>query len=106
MADVNTGEQVKDIVFKYAEILKNEFTIRCLYLYGSYARGDFNRDSDIDVAVVADNLSGDLVDDTFKLMKYRRMVDIRIEPHPFLPAEFQVNNPIAREIMETGIRII
>jgi uncharacterized protein len=106
MADINIGEQVKQIAIKYAEVLKKEYTIHSLYLYGSYAKGNYNSDSDIDIAIIADGLSGDIVEDTFKLMKYRRTVDNRIEPHPFLTDEFNVNNPAAREIMETGIRVI
>ena len=51
-------------------------------------------------------LSGDIFEDTFILLKYRRMVDNRIEPHPFLTSEFTLNNPMAREVMETGIRIV
>jgi hypothetical protein len=52
-------------------------------VYGSYVRGPFTDDSDIDIAVVVDGFSGDLVEDTIKLMKIRRNVDNRIEPHPF-----------------------
>lgn len=36
----------------------------------------------------------------------RREVDTRIEPHPFLVSDFTENNPTAREIMETGVRIL
>lgn len=36
----------------------------------------------------------------------RREVDTRIEPHPFLTSDFTENSPIAREIMETGIRTL
>ncbi len=47
-----------------------------------------------------------LIEDTFALMRLRREVDLRIEPHPFLISDFTENNPVAREIMETGIRIL
>ncbi|MGE5577304.1 MAG: hypothetical protein ACM3TT_08965 [Syntrophothermus sp.] len=63
-------------------------------------------DSDIDIAVVADGFTGDIIEDTFTLMKLRRQVDIRIKPHPFLPSEFREENPVAREVMRTGIRIV
>ena len=36
----------------------------------------------------------------------RRHQDLRIEPHPFLPSEFTEENPMAREVMRTGIRIV
>jgi hypothetical protein len=47
--------------------------------------------------------------DTFEmqvdLMKLRRKFDTRIEPHPIREADFHMANPIAREVMESGIEI-
>jgi hypothetical protein len=56
--------------------------------------------------VVSGGFSGDVIGDTFKLMKLRRLVDNRIEPHPFLTKEFTDDNPLAREVMRTGIQLI
>lgn len=106
MVDFNIREEINEIAIKYADILKQEYALHSMYLYGSYANGNYHQDSDIDLAVVADDLSGDIFEDTFILLKYRRMVDNRIEPHPFLTSEFTLNNPMAREVMETGIRIV
>ena len=39
------------------------------------------------------------------LMKIRRKVDIRIEPRPFNVKDFNLSNPIAREIIDSGILI-
>lgn len=90
MADFIIRDQIIDIAGKYAEVLKKEFIIHGLYLYDSYVKGTFTSDSDIDIAVIAENLSGDLFEDTLKLMKYRRIVDYRIEPHPFLVSELKL----------------
>jgi predicted nucleotidyltransferase len=106
MADFNTRNQVMNIANKYADILKKEYHIHSIYLYGSYAKGKNTSDSDIDIAVIADDLTGDLFEDTIKLMKYRRLVDNRIEPHPFLASEFNEQNPLAKEIIDTGTRIL
>jgi predicted nucleotidyltransferase len=106
MDTINIKDQVIDIANKYAEILKNELDIQSVYLYGSYAKGNHTSDSDIDIAIIAKNLTGDLFEDTIKLMKYRRQVDNRIEPHPFLVSEFNVDNPLAKEIMDTGTKIL
>jgi len=105
MADPIDREQIKQIALKYAEYLKKEYKLRGVYIYGSSARGNFTEDSDIDIAVVAEDFTGDLVEDTFRLMQLRRKVDYRIEPHPFLVECFNENHPEAREVMETGIRI-
>ena len=106
MADINTREQVNSIVMQYATSLKEFINLHSLYLYGSYANGNFNKDSDIDIAVVADGFTGDVVEDTFMLMKIRRNIDKRIEPHPFSIHEFNEENPIAREIISTGVKIL
>ena len=41
-----------------------------------------------------------------QLMKLRRKVDIRIEPHPFAKSDFDETNPYIKEIIESGERII
>jgi uncharacterized protein len=106
MADINIGDEVIVIANQYAEILKQKLDIQSIYLFGSYLKGTNDSDSDIDIAVIADDLTGDLFEDTIKLMKYRRQVDNRIEPHPFLTSEFNEQNPIAKEIMDTGTKIV
>jgi predicted nucleotidyltransferase len=106
MVDISNRTEINRIALAYATIIKREFSVAGLYLYGSYAKGNFHQDSDIDLAVVSGDFSGDIIDDTFQLMKLRRFVDNRIEPHPFLTEEFTDDNPMAREIMRTGIRLM
>ena len=106
MVEIYVGEEVKLLAKKYAEILRQQYDLHSLYLYGSYVSGNYTSDSDIDIAVIAADFSGDIFEDTLNLMRYRRLVDNRIEPHPFIPSEFNFNNPNAREIMAKGIRII
>jgi predicted nucleotidyltransferase len=77
-----------------------------VYLFGSYVCGEPTADSDIDVAVVSDDMSGDVIEDGVRLMRCRRNVDLRIEPHPFRPEDFTPDNPWAAEILQTGIRIV
>ena len=36
---------------KIIELIKNNFKINKIYLFGSYVRGDFNEDSDIDLYI-------------------------------------------------------
>lgn len=106
MAEVDVKSQINEIALQFASCLKDSMKLHSLYIYGSYAKGQFTEDSDIDIAVVADGFSGDLVDDTLMLMKIRRKVDNRIEPHPFSLNEFNENDPLAREIIRTGIRVV
>jgi uncharacterized protein len=39
------------------------------------------------------------------LMKLRKF-DSKIEPHPFRKVDFNVSNPIAYEILKTGLEIV
>jgi len=77
-----------------------------LYLYGSYAKGLFDKESDIDLAVFLEREDLDGFEEDAQLMKLRRKVDIRIEPHPFAKSDFDETNPYIKEIIESGERII
>ncbi|HNW50152.1 MAG TPA: nucleotidyltransferase domain-containing protein [Prolixibacteraceae bacterium] len=98
----------KTAAYKIAETYINsigtKYTIIRAYLFGSYAKGNFNDDSDIDIAVVVDNVE-DIIDTQIEMMKLRRKVDLRIEPHPFNKADFNSNNPLANEVIRHGIAI-
>jgi uncharacterized protein len=51
-----------------------------IILYGSYARGNEREDSDIDVAVIVNEFSGDFLDAWAKLFFIVSKIDYRIEP--------------------------
>lgn len=102
----NKRMNLKATIKKYLVVLKeNNINPRKVYLFGSYAKRKFHEDSDIDLAIVSDDLKGRVIDDMVLLMKLRNNVDSRIEPHPFLSKEFDKTNPFVKEIIETGIRV-
>ena len=47
---------IKDIIIKLVNCYKQVYgkSLRHVYLYGSYARGDYNENSDIDVVAIVD----------------------------------------------------
>ncbi len=67
-------------VQEYKYLLKDFFDLDKVYLYGSYANETNTEDSDIDVAIVVNQLSGDFFATTPLLWKLRRQIDDRIEP--------------------------
>ena len=75
-------------------------------LFGSYAKGDYNEFSDIDLALVSENFEGLRFNDNMRLMKSVLSVSSEIETHPFTPSDFTSDNPFVKEILRTGIRII
>jgi predicted nucleotidyltransferase len=106
MASGIINSQIEHIVKEYANLVMKELKVSEMYLYGSYAKGTFSADSDIDIAVVGENFIGDPVEDMLKLMRIRRKVDMRIEPHPFKSSDFELSNPYIQEILKTGIKIL
>ncbi|MFA5128188.1 MAG: nucleotidyltransferase domain-containing protein [Patescibacteria group bacterium] len=85
----------------------NKFPFFAIYLFGSHAKNHASRWSDIDVAVITDRLNRDNDTARFDLRKYRRAVDVRIEPHGFNVKDFAVAaDPLVHEIKKTGIRIV
>lgn len=93
-----------NIAQKYASVVKANFNYIRIILFGSYAKGNFNDDSDIDIAVVLKDYSS-LIDIQLELMRLRRNIDSRIEPHPFRESEFDLSNPIVNEILKFGKEI-
>lgn len=72
-------EAIKKVT-QYKMLLENHFDIESVYLFGSYAKDTNREDSDIDVAIVVKNISGDFFAVNPLLWKLRRQVDDRIEP--------------------------
>jgi len=98
-------ETASRIARKYVDYIKKENPdMKTAYMFGSYAQGLSGEDSDIDLAIVFKNLA-DSFDMQVKLMKLRRRFDTRIEPHAFRESDFTVSNPVANEILKTGIEI-
>jgi predicted nucleotidyltransferase len=65
---------------EFSNAVNNYFNPELIVLYGSYARGNWHKDSDIDVAVIFDILKGNPIDLSINLYKLRRDIDLRIEP--------------------------
>lgn len=99
---VNPG--IIEIVKNYLMLIPDDLGVRKVFLFGSYAKGKESEESDIDVAIILDNMS-DFFSTQRQLMKLRRSVDLRIEPHPINEKDFNNMNPFAFEIQKTGIEI-
>jgi len=94
------------IVKEYINFLKdNKYDIQRVYVFGSYAKGNFTEDSDIDLAIILKNVKNSF-NMQVDLMKLRRKFDTRIEPHPFDENDFDTSNPLAHEILSTGIKVL
>ena len=97
--------EAPDQILGYINQLKSSYSdLRKVYIFGSFVKGSSRKDSDIDMALVFDDVE-DTFDRQVQLMKIRRNYDSRIEPHVFRLADFNENHPLAAEIISTGIEM-
>jgi len=98
-------KRAPDVVVKYADFLKRRIPgIKKVFLFGSYAKGTFGENSDMDIAIVFERLP-DTFEMRVELMKIRRKFDTRIEPHPISEADFNPSNPFVKEILRSGYEV-
>ena len=76
--------------------------LKALYLYGSYSKGNYREDSDIDIAVVVEHLDDHYFEATPLLWKLRRKISNLIEPVLLIE---DMSNPLYCDIARTGILI-
>ena len=95
---------IKTVKQYLARLIKNDFDIKAAYIFGSFAKENYHRDSDVDLAIVLHNLSNSF-DIEVKSMILRRKNETIIEPHLFDQKEFNSSNPFSNEILKTGIEI-
>ncbi|MEW5766890.1 MAG: nucleotidyltransferase domain-containing protein [bacterium] len=106
MAQKTNSGMIMKIIIKYLELLrKNNISFEQVYLYGSYAKGTAREDSDIDLAIIAEEWLPDIFEAQLELMKLGRKVDTRIEPHPLRKSDLDQTNPYIREVVITGKEI-
>jgi predicted nucleotidyltransferase len=76
------------------------------YLFGSFAKQLNTPDSDIDIALVFENLKDDeKFNMQVQLLLLAAGYDTRIEPHPLSAYDLKTENPFVEEIMKTGIEL-
>lgn len=106
MAYITNRNEIDQNIQRFIDAIKVEFGITSIYVFGSYIKGNFTDSSDIDIAVVGDRFTGDSFEDTLTLMRKRRYIDKRIEPHPFKVEDFDITNPYVKEIIDTGVKLM
>lgn len=95
-------KQAIAIARRYKDAVASRLPLKAVYLYGSYSKGGYTAESDIDIAVVVERTADDYFDDTPLLWKLRRAISTLIEP---VLLTDDVSNPLYADILRTGIRI-
>lgn len=73
-------KRVIDLASKFAKEISSFINFDKIVLFGSYAKGSANEDSDIDIAVLVDNYDGDVLELSSKLWLAAGSISDYIEP--------------------------
>lgn len=95
-------EQAINIARRYKSELSAVLPVKALYLFGSYSKGTFHSESDIDIAVVVESLKDNYFEDTPLLWKIRRKISNLIEPVLMIE---NPSDPLYSDVIRTGILI-
>lgn len=104
--DIRGSEKINAELMKFIEKLKKKINVKAIYLHGSYARGDFNEGSDIDLVIVGN------FEEKFKdrIIKIIGMTDLPIEPLCYTENEFNKmidnRNPFILAVIEHNRNLI
>ena len=98
-------KKVEKKIKEYIDIIKEDkVPVKKVILFGSYAKGEQRKWSDIDLCIISPRFK-----DSFEAMHYLLLksnkIDAIIEPHPYHPRDFVNEDPLVWEIKKTGIEI-
>lgn len=106
---VKDENYIKEKVIEFYNLIKQQYPIKKILLFGSYAKGNYNINSDIDIAVVMDEYkSKNRIEITSELFKIASGIDVYIEPKCIFWKEYLDHEPasILSEIIHTGKALI
>ncbi len=95
-------ESVKQFISK----ISAEIPVKKAILFGSFAKGNFDKDSDVDLAIFSDyfeNISR--AEGTTYLLIQAQEFDLDLEPIAFTEKEYEERLGIVDEILKIGIDI-
>ena len=87
-------------VEQYVDVVKNEFSPIAVVLFGSYVNGVPHENSDIDVGVVFNGVTGDWRKTSSRLWNLAYDISWDIEPH--LLDTTQDNSGFVKHVFKTG----
>ena len=103
-------EICKRVVAAYRKAYGDD--IEAIYLYGSYARGDYDEDSDIDFAAIVKGERLDVQEKRWEVRDYTNRMDLELDiitsPTAIPAGEFERYKdelPYYRNILKDGIRL-
>lgn len=101
-------DNIKHALSEYIQSLSQVISVQTAILFGSYAKGTWNEESDIDIAVFSENFSSmDRVEAITLLLEKALSYGLDIQPLAYDDEELKhpSENPFLQEILTTGVTI-
>jgi predicted nucleotidyltransferase len=101
-------EATKQIINQYVSEVKALFPVDKVFLYGSYANGTAQWDSDVDLCFFSDSFTEqNIMKIIGRLYELKRPYNkyICLEPNAFPLSEIDNDNPFIKEILRNGSEI-
>ena len=100
-------ETIKRTIVNYVDDVKNTMQIDRVFLFGSYAKGNADKDSDIDICFFSNSFENKNSMDVVKLLfrMTRKYGNYDIQPTAFTMSDIENDNPLVKEILRTGIEL-
>jgi len=106
---VKDKTQIIKSIHEFHDAIKGLYPVKKIILYGSYARGTANKDSDIDIGIVIDaDDHSRRIEITADLFHHARKIDTYIEPKCIFLDEYLNcdRTSILAEIKRTGTELV
>ena len=88
-------------------------TLREVMLYGAYARGDYNENSDVDVMIIADIAESEVMKYTYEVANYlgEALIDHNVVITPVVESHKKYEQyknviPFLQNVQKEGIRLV
>ena len=99
-----------EVIMPYLKKVRKEFKPDRIILFGSRARGDFKKDSDYDILIVAKKFKGiNGYDRSVAAYHLKRNIPVAIDIICLTPAEFEKKRKeigIVQEAVKEGVKLI
>lgn len=99
-------ESIQRIVEDYVRKISKQIPVKKAILFGSYVKGTFDAESDIDLAIFSDYFQNmNKTEGIYFLLLQAADYDVDLEPLAFTVQDYEEPLGIVEEILKTGIEI-
>lgn len=104
---VKIPSEIMNLIENYIKLLQEDnIIIEKVILFGSYAKGTYRTDSDIDLAIISPNFKQeDCIKNMALLLCKANILKADIQTIPFSVEEYNEPKGIMEEILNTGIEL-